>query len=299
MTRLPQPEQWYRHVMSEVEVAMMIEKHIAFYEEKDDGGIRYVSLPRKFVKAAMEYAKRANLPICVAIASMPIVLANGELLALEYGHLDEQRGIEFRIPPEVRAVVPRLEDCTEQAVRAAMSFLLDEWLCDVATDFAGKVTLIAIGLSVLERSLFAERPAFFLSAGRRGCGKTTTTKMVLIGVTGAEVAAVTWSYEEEERRKALMSYLMQGVPFILWDNIRRGTQIDCPHIERSCTASTYADRKLGVSEAVATSASVIHIFTGNNVSPRGGVASRSLQITLTTDRDDPENRAFKHTDPVQ
>ena len=67
-----------------------------------------------------------------------------------------------------------------------------------------------------------------------------------------------------------------GVPYILWDNIPRGSQISCPHIEKSCTAAYYSDRKLGVSEMVATAASTIHFFTGNNIGPRGDLASRSL-----------------------
>jgi hypothetical protein len=50
----------------------------------------------------------------------------------------------------------------------------------------------------------------------------------------------------------LLSYFLCGVPYILWDNIARGIQISCPHIEKSCTAAYYSDRKLGVSEMVAT-----------------------------------------------
>jgi hypothetical protein len=117
-------------------------------------------------------------------------------------------------------------------------------------------------------------------------------------VTGIHPAASAWSTNEEERRKALLSYFLYGVPYILWDNIARGTQISCPHIEKSCTAAYYSDRKLGVSEMVATAASSIHLFTGNNVGPRGDLASRSLRVRLDLDRADPENRAFKHPDPI-
>ena len=77
---------------------------------------------------------------------------------------------------------------------------------------------------------------------------------------------------------------LYGVPYILWDNIARGSQITCPHVQRSCTAKFYIDRKLGVSEAVATAGSTIHIFTGNNISPRGDLASRSLGIRINVDR---------------
>jgi len=95
-----------------------------------------------------------------------------------------------------------------------------------------------------------------------------------------------------------MSYFLAGVPYILWDNIRRGSQISCPHIERSCTADYYADRKLGVSEIVATSAATIHLFAGNNIAPNGELTSRSPIIRLDANRVDPENRKFKHPDPL-
>ena len=63
-------------------------------------------------------------------------------------------------------------------------------------------------------------------------------------------------------------------------------------------SSYYSDRKLGVSEMIATAASTIHFFTGNNIAPRGDLASRSLEIRFELDRYDPENREFKHPDPV-
>ena len=179
-----------------------------------------------------------------------------------------------------------------------MRFLCDEWLCDVATDYTGKCTLIAAALTVMERSLLPDRPAFFVTAGRRGGGKTTALAMLIMAVTGIWPAAAAWSTNEEERRKALLSYFLSGVSYILWDNIPRGAQIACPHIEKSCTAAYYSDRRLGVSEMVATAASTIHFFTGNNIGPRGDLASRSLQIRLAVDRSDPENRAFRHPDPI-
>ena len=204
----------------------------------------------------------------------------------------------FIIPDELRAIIPQRKDCTEEAVKAAMEFLCDEWLVDVATDYTGKCIIIAAALTLIERSLLPDRPCFFVTAGRRGGGKTTTLIMLIMAVTGVWPAAAAWSTNEEERRKALMSYFLYGVPYILWDNIARGMQISCPHIEKSCTAAYYSDRKLGVSEMVCTAASTIHLFTGNNIGPKGDLASRSLHIRLDVDRADPENRAFKHPDPV-
>ena len=53
-----------------------------------------------------------------------------------------------------------------------------------------------------------------------------------------------------------------------------------------------------MSEMVCTAASTIHFFTGNNIGPSGDLASRSLHIRLDVDRVDPENRPFKHPDPI-
>jgi hypothetical protein len=275
--------------MSEMEVAEMIEKYIDFYK------VRSVHLPTQFVR---HFMKRDDdvLPTVVAIATAPIVLADGVLLAPD--GLDRERGIQFIIQDELRAVIPQREACTPERVKAAMEFLCDEWLVDVATDHVGKATIIAAALTLIERSLLPDRPCYFITAGRRGNGKTTTCVMLIAAVTGGKPAAAAWSSNEEERRKALLAYFMYGLPYILWDNIPRGTQIGCPHIERSCTAAYYADRKLGVSEMVATAASTIHLFTGNNVAVKGDLASRSLHIRLDVDRADPENRPFKHPDPV-
>ena len=290
-TGLPAPEQWLLQRMNKMEVGEMIERYIDYFDK--DG--RSVHLPLQFVR---HYINRDDgvLPTVVAIATLPVVLGDASLLAPD--GLDRPRGIVFKIQKELRAVLPQRDRCTEAAVREAMRFLCDEWLCDVATDYTGKCTLIAAALTVMERSLLPDRPAFFVTAGRRGGGKTTALAMLIMAVTGIWPAAAAWSTNEEERRKALLSYFLSGVSYILWDNIPRGAQIACPHIEKSCTAAYYSDRRLGVSEMVATAASTIHFFTGNNIGPRGDLASRSLQIRLAVDRSDPENRAFRHPDPI-
>jgi hypothetical protein len=292
-TSLPPPEQWMLSKMSEMEVAELIEEHIDYYTVDEDGTRRSVHLPTPFVKHFMR-RDDGVLPTMVAIATAPIVLADGNLLAPE--GLDRERGIQFIISDELRAFIPRREDCTPDAVKAAMQLLCNGWLVDVATDFPGKAIAIALALTLIERSLLDQRPCFRITAGRRGTGKTTLIIMLIMAITGLRPAAAAWSSDENERRKALLSYFMAGLPYILWDNIARGTQIACPHIERSCTTALYADRKLGFSEAVITAASTFHFFTGNNIGPKGDLASRDLHIDV--DRPDPENRKFEHPDPV-
>ena len=295
MTKLPSPEQWVLSRMNEMECAEMIEQHIDFYVESKDGFRRSVHLPKEFVTALSAAARRRN---CRPWWQSRLASCPGRRHLLAPDGLDRDRGISLHHPEGAAGNRPGAQGLHEESREGGDGVPEDEWLGDVATDYAGKCIIIAAALTLIERSLLPDRPAFFVTAGRRGGGKTTTLIMLIMAVTGLWPAAAAWSTNEEERRKALMSYFLYGVPYILWDNIARGMQISCPHIEKCCTAAYYSDRKLGVSEMVCTAASTIHFFTGNNIGPRGDLASRSLRIRLDVDRADPENRAFKHPDPI-
>jgi len=250
-----------------------------------------------FVDHFMVY-RDSTLPRVGAVVTAPLVLPDGTLLAPN--GLDRDRKMVFRIPPEMRQHLPQPNDPqpTLNESRDALAFLTDEWLCDVATDYSGKCVLVAMAMTILQRTLLPERPAFFVVAGKRGGGKTTALTMLHYLVTGKAAAAAAWSFSEEERRKALLAYLVEGPPALVFDNIPLGSLISCPTIEKILTASSYSDRILGETGISTVPAHTILAFTGNNVAPRGDLASRSLVARLDVDRPDPENRPFRHTEPV-
>jgi hypothetical protein len=294
-TTQPPPPQHVIRALTSGEVAEEIENYAHFYDEDEDGDRRTVRLNSAFVR---NYRQRYDdaLPVVSAVSVLPLVTAVGH--ALRDDGLNRRTGIVFFVEPELAAIMPSREQCDEAAVAEALKFLIEEWLCDVLTDFTGKCTAITAALTLIERSLLDERPTFFVTAGIRGCGKTTLIRKLIEAVLGVQAAASAWSSREEERRKALMAYLMSGVAYVLWDNIPRGEAISCPHIEKACTATVFSDRILGESQTVAASAAAVQLFTGNNVWPAGDLASRSLVIRLGADRTDPENREFKHPDVV-
>jgi hypothetical protein len=290
-TRLPAPEQLMLAPLGEMELAELIEQHIEFVDLMG----RPVHLQRDFV---MHYLKRddGGLPTVSSIAQLPIVLPNGELLSGR--GLNRKYGIIFRVPPELVALLPARVDCTPEAVGEAMQFLMDEWLCDVATSYEGKGIIIAAACTIIERALLPSRPVFFITAGQRGGGKTTTLHMISMAAVGLQASAAAWSASPEERRKALLSYLDAALPMLVWDNIPRGTTISCPSIEKASTTEFYTDRVLGVSEHKTVATYTVQFFTGNNIAPRGDLASRALSVRLTVNQPDPENRPFKHPDPI-
>jgi hypothetical protein len=290
--RLPPPEQPLLTRLDEIRTAEFIEQHIEFVDPQNDQPVHlYSPFVRHFVRR-----NDNRLPVVTAVTTLPLILPNGTVLSGR--GLNRRHSIVLRVPDEVDALLPSVDACTPATIAAAMQFLTDEWLADVATDYAGKCMLIALALTIIERAALDQRPAFFISAGQRSVGKTTTIQMISVAVLGRQAAAAAWSSSEEERRKALFSYLGEGVPLLVWDNIARGATISCPSIEKSLTSPTYQDRILGRSETRTVPATTIQVFTGNNVTPRGDLVSRSLQPRLNADRPDPENRPYIHPDPI-
>ena len=233
------------------------------------------------------------MPRVEAIVTAPLVLPDGKLLAPE--GLDRERRLYFQIEPELREMLPT--QVSRADVADAMDFLCNGWLCDVATDFIGKCVLVSCALSIIERVLLPQRPVFVVSAGKRGGGKTTVIRLLCLAVTGKTPPAAAWSASEEERRKAILGYLSEGLPCLVWDNLPVGASISCPTIDKVSTSSSYSDRVLKQTDSRTVPTYTIMIFTGNNVAPCGETASRSLRARLEVDRPDPENRAFTHPDP--
>jgi hypothetical protein len=260
-SRLPSPKNFLLTKHDKESLEILIGDHVAFIREtkKEE---RAVAPPAKFLTHYLKY-RRSKLPRVHATLTMPLVLPDGTLLARN--GLDRERRAVFRIDPALLFFVPKAEDCTESAIDEAFNFLTDEWLCDVAADLEGKCVLVALALTIIERVLLPARPLFFVTAGLRGGGKTTALMMAAIAATGLKAATAAWAADPGER---------------------------------ASTSETYSDRVLGETKTLIAPTYTIHGFTGNNIGPKSDQASRSLEARLSTGGPDPENREFKHPDPI-
>lgn len=298
-SRLPPPKSYVISRHNPCSMELLIERYAGFYlvkKQKDGGEIRLPKrLPGCFVAHYLEH-KKSKLPKVSGLMTMPLVLPDGRLLASS--GLDRELKTVFCIEPGIVQLLPQ-GAISESQIAAAMRFLTDEWLADVLTNYVGRCTLIALALSVLERHLLGERPAFFVTAGKRGTGKTTAVTLISLALTGKRAAAAAWSVSEEERRKSVFAAMLQSVPLICWDNLKLGSAVSCPTIEKTLTSAELEDRVLSKSRYERASCTTIQVFTGNNIAPKGDMASRSLNVRLNTERPDPENREFKHPDPFE
>src|SRR5262249_45841836 len=151
------------------------------FVETTPEGERSVRLPTVFVPHILQRDDR-RLPLVTSVQTFPLVLPDGSLRCGP--GLDRDVNAIFRVPAALQKLLPAPNTCTAVAVVEALRFLTDEWLADVATDFTGKCSIVALILSVIERLLFPERPGFIVSANQRGSGKTTLLHMVSSAIFG-------------------------------------------------------------------------------------------------------------------
>jgi hypothetical protein len=283
--------------MTPVIAEMMIERYFVFEKTDKDGIFLYnAALPPAYTNALMQMpGSVSKLPHVNAINTAPMVAENGAII--EGIGLDRDSGIFHHIEPGLRDCLPK-GDITEDDVREAARWLCDEWLIDVLTGMTGMMIIISLALTLIQRLLLAMRPAFLISAGLRGGGKTTLCHMLMMAVFGRMAAAASWSENQEERRKSLFAHFRQGVAALVWDNIKNGAEIACPEVEKSLTSPTVQDRILGVSQGAAVPTNTVQIFVGNNIKFAGDMASRGPEIRLLTDDPNPEDRAVAHADPI-
>ena len=149
--------------------------------------------------------------------------------------LDSELGLLFQIDPALRAAVPDPARVTLAKAQRAYKFLTGEWLGDVPTNAEGKAALVALLMTIIVRQFFPSRPAWFVTAPIAGTGKTTVLTMVNVAANGTEAAACSWSSCREERRKAIFAHALAGASLVVWDNLERGAEVDCPEINRVLT----------------------------------------------------------------
>jgi hypothetical protein len=211
-SRLPPPKTYVLARHDSCSMAILIERYIEFFKRDAKGRQVTKRLPGIFVKNYLAFNK-SSLPTVSGILTVPVVTDDGSVLATN--GLDRNRKVVFRVDPAIQDILPQ-EQILIGEIEEALKYLTDRWLIDVQTDYAGKCVLIALALTILERELLPERPAFFVTAGKRGGGKTTAINMVSAAVLGSPGAAAAWSPDEEEQRKSIFAALMQGVPLISW-----------------------------------------------------------------------------------
>ena len=233
------------------------------------------------------------LPTVTGVATLPIVLRNGDLLSGE--GLDRKR---HRVSRAKRAVGAGTKRVRRYRRRQGDEVPIHQWLVDVATDYAGKLVLVSCALTIIERLAIAGAAGVLCCRGAARRRQDDDTSYDFYRRRRDESGRR--SLVAERRRTAQSAVRLSrcgaGAPPVGQHSAWRGDRVP---LYRAGADGGYLCRSgPGRARNSRVPAYTVQAFTGNNITPRGDLSSRSLTARITVDRPDPENREFKNADPI-
>lgn len=268
----------------------------AMFFRQGDEKSRRTSPPLDVAKALLERGDYDGLPHVRAIATTPVLLANGDVL--EAPGFYEEHGV---LVAKSAASYPQIAIHTKAITNARCAIL------DLVSDFPfaedqDRAAWLAALLTCVGRSAIAGPvPAFLVEASVRGSGKGLLVKTIEGIASGRDLPMTPlptsrwrrhcWVDDAELRKKLLAHFLAQD-RMIAIDNIR--CTLDSAVLEAYLTAEVWTDRILGKSQNVTAPATAVVFLIANNPCIAGDLHRRVVRIRLRSPDMRPElHGAFK------
>jgi primase-like protein len=236
-----------------------------------------IDCPDKFASQFVNLGEWKGINALDAISSAPFIRKDGTIC--------EQAGYDMQSrtlhdPTDTFPVVESHPD-RDRAAQALVSLLrpFDQFpfVSDGARSaFAAHILTEASRLSV------DRVPMFWYTAQAAGIGKSLLADMAALIVHGRAPVPRSWPNNSDELRKALYAYLLSGDRSIFFDNVPRGVKARAAELCALITSDAWSDRKLGVSEGIEVQNLAVLSASGNNVTPTGDMARRSIVVRLVT-----------------
>jgi hypothetical protein len=226
-----------------------------------------------------------------AIARAPFVRLDGSVCE------DEGYDTASSVFLMKNADFPKLPDAiTRDTALEALTTLLAPFREIPYASASAESAFAAHILTEAARSALRTSPMFFYTAPDPGTGKSLLSEMPSIIIHGVQPATRPWVSNSEEIRKTLFASLMIGDRSILFDNIPSGCKVRLAELCLFLTSPRYGDRKLGGSELIKLPNRAVVSGTGNNITPVGDLARRSIVIRLDANSVERKQRRFKIPD---
>jgi hypothetical protein len=163
-----------------------------------------------------------------------------------------------------------------------------------ADDVSRSVWLAFLLTLVAREAIVGCVPLFAFDANVRGSGKTLVVKAAVLIATGREVSVTSHPRDEDEFRKRISSFALEGRRVALLDNISGDLGSDA--LDAALTSTMWDDRRLGSLASLGEiPLRIVWSATGNNLSLRGDMVRRVLFARIESAEEKPEERRdFKH-----
>lgn len=148
---------------------------------------------------------------------------------------------------------------------------------------------LALLLTAVQRPILDLAPMFLTSAPDFSSGKTLIAE-VASHLAGGDGGVSSFTNDDEEMQKRIISALTAGDPCIIMDNA--SGQITGDSLARALTATTFKGRILGTNTQVALPTRTLWTATGVNISPSADMVRRVITIRVDPKCERPDLRKF-------
>lgn len=203
------------------------------------------------------------------------------------GLLLDMGGVEFPAIPEE----PTKAQALEALALLKEPFAGFPFVTNAKGQSASRSVMLSAVLTALVRRTLHSAPMHGTSAPTMGTGKTLAIDVVSLIATGRLTTAMSQGANEEEDEKRLFSVLLQNDLILLIDNVKRPIEGDA--LCTVLTQSTWQSRILGESRKVEVPTNALMMASGNNLTFKGDMTTRSLLCRMDAQMEKPETRRFK------
>jgi Domain of unknown function (DUF3854) len=242
--------------------------------------------PATLAKQVLAMGRWPQLPILRGLSYTPLLTKTGEVITQPGYYKGTGYLLQFDPADYSLKETPTKEDAI--AALLTLKDLLSEFCFKTEVDRSAALSLL---LTAISRKLYALAPLHAVNAHQPGTGKGTLINLACILATGnKEAGAASFTDNEEEMSKKVLSTLLSGTPIVNIDNVDR--RLGGGTLERVLTAEFYKDRILGVSKNAVCSTQVLWTANGNNLAFTTDMTRRTVLIELDAGMESPETRTF-------
>ena len=242
---------------------------------------RLIDPPTKVIKQILSMHKHRDLKPLNAVISAPTITHNNHIVSKQ-GY-DKSTKLYLDCLDHGVSVAALVSE--QDAIAAYHELMKPFGTFDFADDVSRSVALSAV-LTAITRPTQATAPAFAFDAPKQGSGKTYFCECLGLLATGT-APAMTPSIEknEDEIRKTLLSMVIEGRRFIIWDNVMG--HFNSATMASFLTSERFSGRILGSSQSVEVAHRAMLLLTGNNITLVGDMPRRVLTCRFDTGIENP------------
>ncbi len=296
VTRLPEPRKngalkrpegiIILEPLQTVALTEAFERLIEFQRYNKKGEACHVDCPSRVAATYLSRTGEWRLPVLAGTISAPLMRPDGTILSRP--GFDEETGLYF-VTDEEWPSIP--ESPTLKDAKKALETLLAPFKEFPFVEKSSCAVHSAAIFTAIQRRVLPACPLFAYSAPTQRSGKSLLAESAAIIATGKKAAATGVSPEREELRKAITAGLREGHAIINLDNIV--DVLNSSDLARAITQNEYGDRLLGENKMLHLPTNVLWTATGNNLTFRGDLSSRTLLCRIDAGVERPEERKFK------